>query len=203
MNNLREAFDMLNRVEMSAEYDEYLDTHIYNVRRAFDWIKKNIPEALSEENYFEETAYYGELEDIIDKHDFSKLKKVPDAENYYDLKCEYDAYTDYFYGTKTLEVKEAFDRAWLSHIHENPHHWQHWLLQNDDPEIGLRVLDMPYVFIIEMICDHWSFSWKSGNLYEIFKWYDDNKSGIILSAKTRNTYESLLANIKEKLDSQK
>ena len=26
-----------------------------------------------------------------------------------------------------------FDRAWLHHQHANPHHWQHWLLVNDNP----------------------------------------------------------------------
>ncbi|MFR1480703.1 MAG: DUF5662 family protein [Hydrogeniiclostridium mannosilyticum] len=30
-------------------------------------------------------------------------------------------------------VVQAFQRAWLLHIHRNPHHWQHWVLINDDP----------------------------------------------------------------------
>ena len=30
-------------------------------------------------------------------------------------------------------VVEAFDRAWLHHQHANPHHWQHWLLNEDSP----------------------------------------------------------------------
>nr|DAE02562.1 MAG TPA: hypothetical protein [Siphoviridae sp. ctmYS12] len=29
-------------------------------------------------------------------------------------------------------------------------------------------MDMPYNYIIEMICDWWAFSWNKGNLQEIF-----------------------------------
>jgi hypothetical protein len=64
----------------------------------------------------------------------------------------------------------------------------------------MKILDMPYVFIIEMLCDWWAFSWKEGNLYEIFNWYDKNKEGIILSDKTRNTLEGLLDKLRTKLD---
>lgn len=186
-------------IEENNQYDNYLTTHIANVNKAYQWLKENLPELISEDNYIYETAYYGELDDIIAQHDGSKYNKIPDAENYYELCCEYDAYAEYFYGEKTPEVEEAFDRAWLSHIHHNPHHWQHWLLQNDDPDIGLRVLDMPYIFIIELICDWWSFSWKEDKLDEIFSWYEKNKSGIIFSPKTRATVESILAKMKEKL----
>ena len=188
-------------VEENDKYEEYLTDHIANVKKGYEWLKENLPDLVSEDNYFDETAYYGELDDIIATHDHSKYTKIPDRDEYYDLRCEYDAYADYFYGPeKTDEVKQAFDRAWLAHIHANPHHWQHWLLQNDDPDIGLRVLDMPYVFIIECICDWWSFSWKENNLGEIFNWYEKNKAGIILSAKTRRTIESILDELKKKLE---
>ena len=191
---------LLEDLEEHAEYENYLITHINNVKKAYTWLKEHIPDILSEHNYADEIAYYGELDDIIAKHDSSKYNKIPDAENYYELKCEYDQYSDYFYGEKTPEVKTRFDYAWLSHIHDNPHHWQHWLLQNDDPNIGLRVLDMPYVFIIEMICDWWSFGWKQNKLDELFTWYENNKSGIILSPKTRKTVEHILDEIKKELN---
>jgi hypothetical protein len=28
----------------------------------------------------------------------------------------------------------SFDKAWLHHQHNNPHHWQYWLLREDSPE---------------------------------------------------------------------
>lgn len=189
---------LLEGVEENEEYESYLHQHIGNVQKGYAWIKENLTEIVSVDNYFEETSYYGELDEIIAKHDSSKRTKLPDANQYYDLKCEYDAYADYFYGEQTEEVKQAFDKAWLAHIHANPHHWQHWMLQND--EDGLKLLDMPYVFIIEMICDWWAFSWKQENLYEVFSWYEKNKDGILLSDKTRKTVDSILDKLKAKLD---
>lgn len=186
--------------ELDDQYNQYLDQHISNVQRGYEWLKENLPEVLSEDNYIHETSYYGELDEIIEQHDKSKYNKVPDAENYYDLACEWDAYNDYFYGEKTPEVESAFNKAWLAHIHANPHHWQHWLLQHDDE--GLEALEMPYVFIIEMIMDWWSFSWKTEKLDEIFDWYNKHKAGIIFNDKTKKIVESILDKIKEKLDAE-
>lgn len=82
----------------------------------------------------------------------------------------------------------------------NYHDWQYWVLINDDPEEGTIALDMPYEYIVEMICDWWSFSWKTGNLYGVFDWYDEHKERMILSTKTRTTVEDILNKIKEVLD---
>lgn len=58
------------------------------------------------------------------------------------------------------------------------------------------------IYILEMICDWWAFSWKSENLYEIFDWYDKHKANIKLSDKTRKAVEDILAKIHSKLDEQ-
>lgn len=194
---LYEVKDLLEDIEEHAEYDKYLDEHIGNVQKGYQWLLDNLPELVQEDNSVTESAYYGNLDDIIAHHDQSKRNRIPDCDNYYELTCEYDAYADYFYGTQTPEVKDAFDRAWLAHIHANPHHWQHWMLQNDTD--GLKLLDMPYVFIIEMICDWWSFSWKNNNLHEIFEWYDSHKDHILISEMTRKQVENILAKIKTRL----
>ena len=97
--------------DLDNQYNQYLEQHIGNVQRGYEWLKENLPEVLSEDNYIHETSYYGELDEIIEQHDKSKYNKVPDAENYYDLACEWDAYNDYFYGEKTPEVESAFNKA--------------------------------------------------------------------------------------------
>lgn len=51
---------------------------------------------------------------------------------------------------------------------------------------------MPEEYVIEMFVDHWSFSWKSGNLTEIKDWYDSHKKKMILHEKTRKLYEEIL-----------
>ena len=166
---------------MSVDYSKYLDQHTSNVYKGYEWLRDNLPEILNGEDY-EWQIRFG--------HDNSK----------YDIE-EYDAYDKYFYGAdKTTEIKNNFNLAWLHHIHNNPHHWQHWILINDDPGEGMVVLDMPRNYIIEMICDWWAFSWSKGKPYEIFNWYDQHKAYMKLSDNTRNTVNDILKKLKDKLD---
>ena len=58
---------------------------------------------------------------------------------------------------------------------------------------------MPDIYIIEMICEWWSFSWSKGDLTEIFKWYEERKEYIKLSEKTRRGVENILNMMKDKL----
>lgn len=166
---------------MSKEYDLYLRKHRENVKKGWDWLCENLPEIT------EKTV---NLSRMIDFHDFSK----EDSE-------EYHAYDVYFYGkNRSYNVTRNFNYAWLHHIHENGHHWQHWVLFNDDPNNGMVALEMPYDDIVEMICDWWSFSWGNGKLDEIFKWYDEHKDYIKLAQETRRIVEDILSQIKKKLE---
>ena len=113
---------------------------------------------------------------------------------------EYDAYDNYFYGrNRSCAVVEYFNKAWLRHIHKNPHHWQHWVLINDDPKLGETCIEIPYQYVMEMICDWWSFSWKENNLFEIFRWYEDHKAHIKLHPDTRKLVEAILKEMQKKL----
>ena len=171
---------------MSEKYDEYIKEHRENVGRAFDWLEKNLPEIFNGDEEFIKACH----RECHVKHDMSKHDAY-----------EYDAYDKYFYGkNKSFEVVQDFNKAWLHHIHMNSHHWQHWVLINDDPNEGEIILDMPYIDIIEMICDWWSFSWKKGNLWEIFEWYDERKDYIKLSKDTRKKVMDILGKIQEKLN---
>lgn len=166
---------------MSKEYNEYLKEHRTNVAAAFYWIQKNLPDLL--------IGVYDYERQITADHDTSKS----DIE-------EYIAYDEYFYGKdKSYYAKQQFNKAWLRHIHNNPHHWQYWVLINDDPNEGEVLIDMPYNYIIEMICDWWSFSFKQDKLDEIFKWYSDHKIYIKLSDYTRKQVEGILREIYKKL----
>lgn len=168
---------------MSIQYDQYISNHKSAVTQAYDWFVRNTNDVLPKENLLK-TAY---RRVIVDEHDLSKMSKE-----------EYSAYDEYFYGDeKNEEINNRFQNAWLNHIHKNPHHWQHWVLINDDE--GEVVLDMEHVYIVEMICDWWSFSWMKyretlnpESLQDIFKWYDDHKDTMKLSDKTRDTVEDIL-----------
>lgn len=166
-----------------TEYSRYLDDHISNVVKGFDWIKEHTPELLE--------GTTTNLETEIKNHDASKYDPI-----------EYNAYDDYFYGhygdKKPPEVEYFFDIAWNHHQKNNPHHWQYWVVLKDSGE--MVPLDMDYESIIHMICDWWSFSWKSGNLYEIFDWYKKNKANQTMSKQTKEIVEQTLEHIKNKLE---
>ena len=166
---------------MSILYDDYLRKHKSGVAQAYQWIADNVPSLIPLNSQLK-----------IDQHDASKF-----------LKEEYDAYDAYFYGNnQSHAVVEDFNRAWLHHIHCNPHHWQHWVLLEDDPKTGENYvcIPMPLDYILEMICDWWSFSFAAGNLREIFTWYAEHKDIMKLHKHTRTFVEAYLDAISSKLD---
>lgn len=168
---------------MSREYDLYLEQHKGNVAKGFRFIRDELPDLLIE------IAGVDYEHQICFNHDASKT----DSDEY----CAYDAY--FYGGNRSFAVVNAYNYAWLKHLHRNPHHWQYWVLINDDPKEGEIILDMPYNYILEMICDWWAFSWAKGDLFEIFKWYDEHKDYMKLSAATRKTVNDILGQIKGKL----
>ena len=166
---------------MSEQYDRYLEEHRANVKKGYDWIKENLPYAIRPGMDLDWHMEFG--------HDQSKNE--PD---------EYEAYDAYFYGrNRSYKVVQDFRKAFLLHINRNPHHWQHWILINDDPNEEEIAMDMPYEYILEMICDWWSSSWAKGDLNEIFNWWEDHEKYIKISVKTRQTVVDILSSIKIKL----
>ena len=175
---------------MSISYDNYIYEHCENVLRGLQWMRDHIPEV-------GDADIWAKAMDAANLHDDSK----------WDVR-EYDAYDRYFYGSRSSEVVRKFDYAWLHHIHNNPHHWQYWLLFQDDPkgkefvnpETGDRIktpfkaLEMPRYEVLHMIADWWSFSWKSERYGEIFEWYDQHRKKMILNPMTRHIVEDILLN---------
>ena len=168
---------------MSRQYNEYLKEHVQNVQNGIKW--------MIDHKVLTDDFVIPIVQHFVKNHDASKWNAQ-----------EYDAYDDYFYrkGAKEdPEAKEAFDYAWLEHIHHNPHHWQYWVLVNDD-EGKPKALDMPDEYIWEMIADWWSFSWKEGTFYEIFNWYAEHEPKMILSEKTKQKVDDILDSLNKALD---
>ena len=185
---------------MSLEYDKYLETHRSCVRFGLIWILNRIStEKLSD--IFPKLNSQ-ELLENVQAHDASK--NSPE---------EYEAYDNYFYSEKkTKEIEEAFDYAWLHHIHYNPHHWQYWILKEDDSVVSennmtVKCLDIPDNYLLEMIADWWSFSWKQyltshdrNDLYEVFIWYEEHTDCILMHKNAKQKVEDLLDVIHDILD---
>ena len=156
---------------MSKAYDSYLSQHKANVLKAgqilipvigLDWLKSH--------NLCKNATTIEEATKLI-----LKLLKLHDASK--TTSIEYDAYDNYFYPYETHttlskeEIQKAFDLAWLNHIHNNPHHWQYWILRDDDGFV--KTLDMSPLAIIEMICDWMSFSIAKNSPTEFIDFFND------------------------------
>lgn len=119
-------------------------------------------------------------------HDWSKF-----------LLDEWIPYANYFYGGDTRKDRfytpsqgtSEFNYAWLKHQHRNPHHWQHWVLQEDDG--GKFAMEMPSKYALEMVCD-WRGAGKAQGHNDTLDWYMRNKNKMILNEFTRNYVEALL-----------
>ena len=138
-------------------------------------------------------------------HDFSKL-----------LPYEFFPYMEYFYNNpdnqpyfkllkkqktfnsdeitelhdlerKVYNIKRSFDYAWCKHQKKNPHHWQYWVLINDDGT--LRPLEMPLVYRIEMYCDWFSAGMTINGYDNTLNWYIKNRNNMVLAPKTRQWIE--------------
>lgn len=92
---------------------------------------------------------------------------------------------------KGEEYQRAFDLAWLHHIHVNPHHWQHWIL-NTDAE-GIKVLRIPEKYVKEMIADWEGVGRALGEEpAHAARWYLKNKDTLALHPQTRSRIETIL-----------
>lgn len=172
---------------MSKEYNDYLYEHIGAVRNAAAWMADNLG-IVRDMTSVEQDAF----DYAAQLHDESKWGVV-----------EYGPYDAYFYGERDEDV---FSRAWLHHIHNNKHHWQHWVLVNGYGKFGdpgvVTALEMPKTYALEMVADWWSFSWRTGNLEEVFDWYEDHRDKIVLHEETRKFVEAVLDEIREKLQAE-
>ena len=122
-------------------------------------------------------------------HDWSKF-----------LPCEWFPYANYFYGPKfpgrdetgyykpTDTGDDAFDRAWLHHQKVNKHHWQWWVLPDED---GWKTLEMPRKYILEMIAD-WRGAGKAQGTPDTLAWYRKNMHKMKLGMLTRSQVERLI-----------
>lgn len=168
---------------MSIEYDQYIREHVENVVKAYDWLIEHFPDLKPEPGEFSRHD--------ITNHDYSKWSFE-----------EYDAYDKYFYGrNRSYAVVEDFNRAWLHHIHNNPHHWQHWVLLQDD-SIAVKCIEMPKFYVVEMVADWWSFSWKTCDLYSLFDWYEKHDN-MKFHPDTRKLVEDILDRIRNELDKER
>ena len=127
-------------------------------------------------------------------HDNSKLRwseLKPYANFFYGPKKNRDN-TGYYKPTDTGD--KAFDYAWLLHQKRNKHHWQFWILPED--EGGIKILPMPDKYRKEMVADWWGAGRAQGfkpkpfdHYSETRKWYLANRHKMQLHEDTQRWIE--------------
>lgn len=158
---------------MNAEqkkYKDYVKIHTTNVRTAYTLLQPHLQEIfeLSDKEL-------KDLETNIRNHDKSKFTEE-----------EFDAYSQFYYGRLTEKTIDNFRTA--SHIHRtrNPHHSEHW-----------KGSEIPTIYVIEMVCDWWSFSFEKDRPDEVLNWYKNHKGEFTFQKNTKAKVNKLLAKIKE------
>lgn len=117
----------------------------------------------------------GVLDYLLDIHDNSKWSPQ-----------EFDGYAKHFKGGG---APDEFAKAWLHHIHWNPHHWQHWIFpDNYTPKGSLTVengvVEMPEPFAVEMIADWMGAGRTYTGSWDMTDWLIENIPRIIVHSHT-------------------
>ena len=119
----------------------------------------------------------GVPEEQLAIHDDSKWTEV-----------EFTGYAHYFHGERTPEVIDRFACAWLNHIHQNPHHWNHWIFADGytpkDSSVENGVVRMPDNYALEMIADWMGASMAYTGSFDMTSWLIENMPKIRLHSKT-------------------
>lgn len=128
----------MTKDESLRKYKEYVCNHIADVH----YVYKRSLEAFQEvfPKVFENMNLHVDLVCNISDHDRSKIDKE-----------EFEPYAAKFYPVNGEKPNEnEFKEAWLHHIHNNQHHPAHWCYVENG---NIIILDMPDIYIIEMLCD--------------------------------------------------
>lgn len=119
-------------------------------------------------------------------HDWSKFTPA-----------EWGPYANRFFGGRSgVEDKEAdpneFKLAWLHHVHNNPHHWEHWILRGKDSGRE-HVFDMPEKIAREMVADWMGAGRAINGSWNIEEWYKKTRPKQVMTMKTRHQVDTLVA----------
>ena len=170
--NLINAFGLLNMInEGGADYQKEYKTYIEEHKDRVRQFAEWLRGKLPE---VFDGVDFDVFNELIQEHDDSKFSEP-----------EFEPYAQHFYGDKKNDFE--YEEAWKHHWTHNEHHPEFWLGE-----------DMPYIYILEMLCDWGSFSIASGNMKELSEFYfnkarDDEEKN--LSDNTKINIEEILEKI--------
>lgn len=175
--NLLNAFGLLNMIrEDLGDYQEEYKNYVIEHKERVSQFADWLKENLPD---IFEGVDLETFDEVVAEHDESKFSEE-----------EFEPYAQHFYGDKNNDLE--YDEAWKHHWMNNEHHPEFWLGE-----------DMPFIYILEMLCDWGSFSIDKGDLHELSKYYyeqarDDEEKN--LSDATKEIIEDILSRIDTILD---
>jgi hypothetical protein len=123
---------------------------------------------------------------ILLSHDNSKFSEI-----------EFPYRIDWYYGNK--KYPNEMEKAWLHHLHNNPHHWQHWVFPDEyflkESNSVNGVTEMPTVYILEMVADWMAASKVYGNSDNMNDWLEDNLYKVRVHPNSRIILKDTLINL--------
>lgn len=172
--NLLQAFKFLDMVTEDLDgYQEEYKKYIIDHKSRVKKFADWLEENLPE---LFDNIDLDDFHEIIDEHDESKFSEE-----------EFEPYAQRWHGDKIKTPK--YEQAWEHHWLHNEHHPEFWLGE-----------DMPYIYILEMLCDWGSFSIEKKDFKELYDFYykqarDDEEKN--LSDNTKAIIEEILEKIKD------
>ncbi len=98
---------------------------------------------------------------------------------------EFYAYVKHFEGGG---APDEFARAWLHHLHLNPHHWQYHIFPErhtpKDSDVEQGVVQMPADYALEMVADWMGTEMYKTGSFDMTKWLIKNIPRIRVHSKT-------------------
>jgi hypothetical protein len=109
---------------------------------------------------------------------------------------EFGPYARHFFGDGD---PIGFPRAWLHHLHSNPHHWQYWTFPYDyhpkNSYIENRMIEMPREYALEMVADWMGASRAYSGSWDMTTWLQDNHSKVSVHSKTAVYLQEILTSL--------
>lgn len=93
---------------------------------------------------------------------------------------------------------KAFDFAWLLHQKRNDHHWQWWILPEDDG--GTKIMPMSLNAIKELVADWIGAGRAISGRKDPWPWYQANKGHMQLNPDTRRIIEMSLEALHKRIE---
>lgn len=105
--------------------------------------------------------------------------------------AEFKTYAVNFFGPWKKDDRpqwlvDAFERAWLHHLHYGPHHWDYWIIRDG---ANHKALEMPERYWREMVADWRGAGRAISGKDDAAKWYVGKRDEIVLHPETRRKVE--------------